>query len=161
MLSLYLQAWFPTKAYINHYISMVWFLYCMSLELMLLCKFYRPTRPLHIEPCYSHTWSTYTTYWGNIFPNIQSSAVITQSNITWYCTHHCRNWGRISVQRLSPQKTSHSSPWRANYGMSFVNILQKNWLFYIGTTLYNIYIYIYKSRFAIKFLDTLIECLLF
>ena len=29
--------------------------------------------------------------------DIQSSAVVTLSNMTWYCTHHCRNWGRISI----------------------------------------------------------------
>ena len=30
--------------------------------------------------------------------NIHSSAFIIQSNITWYCTHHCRSWGRISIR---------------------------------------------------------------
>ena len=25
-----------------------------------------------------------------------SSAVITRSSITWYCTHHCSDWGRVS-----------------------------------------------------------------
>ena len=59
------------------------------------------------------------------FLGLQWSAVITWSNITWYCTHHCRNWGRISIS-LNPQKTPHSSPWRASYGMSFENILEKN-----------------------------------
>ena len=29
---------------------------------------------------------------------IQLSDVITRSNITWYCTHHCRKWGRISIR---------------------------------------------------------------
>ena len=28
-------------------------------------------------------------------------------------------------QRLSPKKTPHTSPWRASYGMSFMNILEK------------------------------------
>ena len=28
-------------------------------------------------------------------------------------------------QRLNPQKTPHTSPWRASYGVSFVNILKK------------------------------------
>ena len=28
-------------------------------------------------------------------------------------------------QRLNPQKTPHTSPWRASYGMSFMNILEK------------------------------------
>ena len=28
-------------------------------------------------------------------------------------------------QRLNPQKTPHTSPWRASYGVSFMNILEK------------------------------------
>ena len=26
---------------------------------------------------------------------LQSSAVITRSSITWYCTHYCNDWGRV------------------------------------------------------------------
>ena len=26
---------------------------------------------------------------------IQSGTVITRPNITWYCTHHCNDWGRV------------------------------------------------------------------
>ena len=29
---------------------------------------------------------------------IQSNVVVTRSNITWYCTHHCSNGGRISAR---------------------------------------------------------------
>ena len=29
--------------------------------------------------------------------SIQSSAVITRSNITRYWTNHCRNWGKVSI----------------------------------------------------------------
>ena len=29
---------------------------------------------------------------------LQSSAVITRSNISTYCIYHCRNWGRISIR---------------------------------------------------------------
>ena len=38
-------------------------------------------------------------------------------------------------QRLNPQKTLHTSPWRASYGVSFVNILEKIDRRYNGTTL--------------------------
>ena len=43
------------------------------------------------------------------------------SNITWYCTRFCRNWD----QRLNPQKTTNTAPWRASYGVFVVNILDK------------------------------------
>ena len=55
---------------------------------------------------------------------IQSSAIITRSNITWYCTRHCKTWGRIWI-RGWVHKTSHALPYRSSYGMSFVNILQR------------------------------------
>ena len=29
---------------------------------------------------------------------LQSSIVIARSNIPWYCTHHCRNGGRILIR---------------------------------------------------------------
>ena len=28
---------------------------------------------------------------------IEASAILMWSNITWFWTHHCRNWGRISI----------------------------------------------------------------
>ena len=34
--------------------------------------------------------------------------------------------GQNINQRLNPQKTPHTSPWRARYGVSFVNVLEKN-----------------------------------
>ena len=37
---------------------------------------------------------------------------------------------------LDPQKTSHTSPWRANYGVICVNICEKYWMRYNGTALY-------------------------
>ena len=33
-----------------------------------------------------------------VWVQIQSNAVVTRSNITWYDTHHCRNWGRILIR---------------------------------------------------------------
>ena len=41
-------------------------------------------------------------------------------------------------QRLNSQKTPHALPYQSSYGMSFVNILEKNWLPYNGTSLYHV-----------------------
>ena len=41
--------------------------------------------------------------------DIQSSVVITRSNIRWYCTHHCCDWGKVWIS-LNPQNTYHTSP---------------------------------------------------
>ena len=63
---------------------------------------------------------------------IQLSVVITQSNIKWYCMHHCRNWGKKKInQRLKSRKTSHTSPWRV-----FHDYFGENWSRYNGTALY-------------------------
>ena len=62
--------------------------------------------------------------------DLQSSAVITWSYIACYCTHQCRSWG------WTTKNPPHTSPWRARYGVSFVNILEKNWPRYNGTALY-------------------------
>ena len=66
--------------------------------------------------------------------------IATKSNITWYCTHHCRckevqynmilhtslQLLRQSInQSLNPQKTPHISPYRASYGVYFVGIWEK------------------------------------
>ena len=57
---------------------------------------------------------------------IQSSVVITPPNITRYCIHHCRNWGRVSSRGWTHKRPTIprlSSP--ASYGISFVNIFDK------------------------------------
>ena len=56
---------------------------------------------------------------------IQSSAVITRSNLVRYCINYCRNWGENINEMLDPRKTSRTSPWHASYGMSFVDIFEK------------------------------------
>ena len=71
----------------------------------------------------------------------QSSAVITRSNITWSFTHHCREWGRISIRGWTLYRTLAGELWgvfRECYG--------ENWLRYYSTALY-IYIYIYIYEF--------------
>ena len=56
----------------------------------------------------------------------QSSDVVIWSNITWYCTHHCRSWGR---------KTPHTLPWWASYGVSFEEYFDK--IDHVVMTLYS------------------------
>ena len=56
---------------------------------------------------------------------IPSSAVITRSNITWYCTHHRWNWSSISTRGWTHKRHPIARPNRKSYGMSFVNILEK------------------------------------
>ena len=53
---------------------------------------------------------------------MQSSAVITRFNTTWYCTHLCRNWGRVSIRVWIPKR--HCTH-RASYGMYFGRIWEK------------------------------------
>ena len=73
----------------------------------------------------------------------QSSAVITRSNITWSFTHHCREWGRISIRGWTLYRTLAGELWgvfREWYG--------ENWLRYYSTALYiYIYIWIYVDRY--------------
>ena len=51
---------------------------------------------------------------------IQSTAIITWSNITRYCIHHFSNWDEISIRVLTQKKTPHIC-----YGWSLVRILEK------------------------------------
>ena len=51
-----------------------------------------------IDICISVTLSFQYTF-------IQTSAVITQSKILWYCMHDCRNWDRISIDAESTKDT--------------------------------------------------------
>ena len=47
--------------------------------------------------------------------------------ITWYCAYRCRKWGRISIGSWTHkrQPIPRKCCWRVNYGMSFMNILEK------------------------------------
>ena len=54
----------------------------------------------------------------SVHKGLPSSTVITRSNITWYCTHQCRNWGRISIRDWTRKR-------QASYVLSFVSILKK------------------------------------
>ena len=55
---------------------------------------------------------------------IQSSAIITWSNLSPYYIRHSNNSGRKWIISES-QQTSHISPSRASYGVSIVRILKK------------------------------------
>ena len=61
---------------------------------------------------------------GRIPEVIQSGAVITRPNITWYYMHHCRDKQNINLS-LNPWKTPHSSLLQASCCLSFVRTLEK------------------------------------
>ena len=83
-------------------------------------------------------WSTWINYWtpfifdvyNDLFEmyliignSIELSAVIMRSNIIWYCA--LQELRENMNQKLNPQKTPHTSPWQASYGVSIMNILEK------------------------------------
>ena len=53
---------------------------------------------------------------------------ITRSNITSYCTHHCRNWGRISIWTHKRHPIARPS---------FCEYFEEIWPRYNGTALYS------------------------
>ena len=64
-----------------------------------------------------------STWWAF---HLQLSAVITCSNIVRYFMNNYRNWGRISIRCwIHKRHPIPHSPWRASYGVSFVNICEK------------------------------------
>ena len=68
---------------------------------------------------------------------LQSSAVLTRSNITWYCIHHFSDWGRIYI-RISILK-KHPTPYLALAGELwgvFSDDFGENWPRYNDTALY-------------------------
>ena len=58
--------------------------------------------------------------------NIPLSAIITWSNITWYCKHHFSDWGRMYI-RVLINNTPHTLPQQASHGVSLVTEI---WLCY-------------------------------
>ena len=56
---------------------------------------------------------------------LQSSAIITRSNITRYGTQHNSDWSRTYTKSHHSQKTPHISPSRVSYGVSIVRIWEK------------------------------------
>ena len=55
----------------------------------------------------------------------QSSAAITQSNITWYGTQHNSDWNKTYIKSHHSQKAPHISPSWVSYGVSIVRIWEK------------------------------------
>ena len=60
-----------------------------------------------------------------ILNKLQSSAVLTRSNITWYCIHHCNDWSRIQIRIWIPKIHPIPHPNKGAKGVSFVRILEK------------------------------------
>ena len=54
--------------------------------------------------------------------NLRSGAIITRSNIIWYCIQHNSDWSRTYI-KVTLTKYTHNSPVRTSYGVSIVRIL--------------------------------------
>ena len=67
---------------------------------------------------------------------IQSNTTITRSYNAWYCTHHCSNWGRISIRGGTPKIHPIPRPDGRAMGV-FGEYFGENWPRYNGTVLYN------------------------
>ena len=75
---------------------------------------------------------------------LQSSAVITWSNIAWYCTHHCRSWGKISIGGWTHQR--HPIPRPDGRAMGCLSeYFGENWYCYNGTALYYVSVWYWTS----------------
>ena len=66
------------------------------------------------------------------FMHVQLSAVILQSNMTWYCTDHCRNEGRISIRVWSHKRHLIPHP-NGRAIRCLLWIFWRNWPYYNGT----------------------------
>ena len=70
-----------------------------------------------------------------LYTYIQLSAVITRPNITWYCTHHWRNWGRISIWGWTHKRHPYLALTGELWGV-FCEYFGENWPWYNSTALY-------------------------
>ena len=77
--------------------------------------------PIYCGPIYRRIW-----YSGCRNNAVQYSMIL----------HHCSYWGRIQTRVRTHKKTTHTSPKQASFGVSFVRIINKNWLCYNGTMMY-------------------------
>ena len=86
--------------------------------------------------CNERRWVWFIPYKFHIFVlAMQSRAVLTRSNITWYCTHHCGDCERIWIRMWTHKR--HSTP-RPD-GRAMGRLLWgswRNWSCYNGTILY-------------------------
>ena len=69
-------------------------------------------------------------------PNVQSSAVIARSNITWYCIHHCSDWDKVQItiwyhKKYIPYLALTGELWGV-----FCKNLGENWSGYNDTAVY-------------------------
>ena len=85
-------------------------------------------RPSWIYKNYKQVWVPHPRVFlleGVINWKIQLNAIITRSIIVRYLINNYRNSGRISIKCWIHKKTPHTSPQRASYGVSFVNICEQ------------------------------------
>ena len=83
--------------YLLYHILSNLLLYKISFDVMLLILHDLLMYSLVMEIYAKTVWHEFLVIHSCIFHNIQSSAVITWSNIVRYYTNNYRNWGRISI----------------------------------------------------------------
>ena len=63
--------------------------------------------------------------WGPAITWIQWSAIIAQSNITWFCIWYDNDWGKMYIRSYIHKNTPNMSHSGVSYGVSFVRIWVK------------------------------------
>ena len=76
-------------------------------------------------------------YWLSIriLNKLQSSAIITRSNITWYCIHLCSDWSRKPIRIEIPKDTPYLALTGELWGV-LCEDFRENFSRYNGSTLY-------------------------
>ena len=100
-------------------------------------------RQRHTLP-YLFSYDIYAYPWSWKWPaervwNIQSSAVLTPSNMAWYCTRHCRNGGRISIRVWATKDTPYFALTGELWDV-FCEYIGEIWPRYNGTALNYIFL---------------------
>ena len=124
-------------------------------------------RLLNMACCLFGTSTYVSILWST---KIQLSAVIMQSNITTYCIHHCRNWGRISIRGWTHTRHPIPHPNGQAMGCLLWILFERNdrvitalhciWLFHIRIALakcsafFSVLLYRIPNRLFLNFANT-------
>ena len=80
-------------------------------------------------------WNWVFRCYSNLYKHMQSSAVITRSNIVTYNMIYYRNWGRLSIDTGSTKNTPYLALMGELWGV-FCECLCENWQRYSDTACY-------------------------
>ena len=83
-------------------------------------------------------WNWVFRCYSNLYKHMQSSAVITRSNIVTYNMIYYRNWGRLSIDAGSTKDTPYLALMAELWGV-FCEYLWENWQCYNDTARYSVY----------------------